>query len=409
MEKSYGKIKYACYMSGIATAVIICLPALLYLPFMELYKIPFSMLAVLSVINFSMQLAIDLLCSFFLYKVELKKIIRLIPILTAFGLFIFAMAAYMPQYFIYPFLIVGTLIFAVAGGFNEVLISPIIAAIPCKDPEREMSKLHSVYAWGMVGIVIISTVALKLFSRNNWQFVVLIWMIVPIVSSILFFCSELPEMEEPQRASKVFGLLKDKEFLIFLAAIFFGGASECTMSQWSSGYLEYALGIEKVVGDVLGVALFGITLGLGRTLYSKYGRNLTKTLVICSALSIVCYLTAALCHVKVIALLSCALTGLATSILWPGSLSAAAEKFPKAGVAVFALMASGGDFGAVVGSQLVGSISDAVSKSEFFINLSTSLGLSAGQLGMKTAILTAAIFPVIGTIIYYKIHRKKIL
>ena len=40
------------------------------------------------------------------------------------------------------------------------------------------------------------------------------------------------------------------------------------MSQWSSSYLEQSFQIPKVWGDVLGVALFAVMLGLGRTLFS---------------------------------------------------------------------------------------------------------------------------------------------
>ncbi len=54
-------------------------------------------------------------------------------------------------------LVIGTVIFSASSELAEVLISPVIAAIPSDNPEREMSKLHSIYAWGVVGIVIVST------------------------------------------------------------------------------------------------------------------------------------------------------------------------------------------------------------------------------------------------------------
>ena len=48
--------------------------------------------------------------------------------------------------------------------------------------------------------------------------------------------------------------------LLAVVMIFCGGATEAMMSQWSSSYLEVVMGIPKVVGDILGVALFGAML-----------------------------------------------------------------------------------------------------------------------------------------------------
>ena len=52
------------------------------------------------------------------------------------------------------------------------------------------------------------------------------------------------------------------------------------MAQWSSSYLEKALSIPKIYGDVFGVALFALTLGIGRSLYGKFGKNIEKILVL---------------------------------------------------------------------------------------------------------------------------------
>ena len=85
-------------------------------------------------------------------------------------------------------------------------------------------------------------------------------------------------METPEKVSGVLEHLKKKELWLCFLAIFLGGASECTMAQWSSSYLEKAIGLPKIWGDVFGVALFSMALGLGRTLYAKYGKNAEKIL-----------------------------------------------------------------------------------------------------------------------------------
>ena len=186
-------------------------------------------------------------------------------------------------------------------------------------------------------------------------------------------------------------------------AIFLGGASECTMAQWCSGYLEQALNIPKVWGDLCGVALFSVMLGLGRSLYAKYGKNPVRILLWGSAGATVCYLTAALARLPVVALAACALTGLCVSMLWPGTLIYMAQLLPSAGVAAYALMAAGGDFGGSVVPQLVGSITDRVA---LHTDWAASLALAPDQLGLKAGLLTAAFVPLLGALLLLVIRKK---
>ena len=90
------------------------------------------------------------------------------PVLTAAGILMYALLPILFPSAAFIGLAAGTVVFAVSGGLTEVLISPIIAAIPSENPEREMSKLHSVYAWGVVGVVLISSAVLSIIGTNNW-------------------------------------------------------------------------------------------------------------------------------------------------------------------------------------------------------------------------------------------------
>lgn len=208
-------------------------------------------------------------------------------------------------------------------------------------------------------------------------------------------------MQTPEKASGALGMLKNKGVWLCVLAIFLGGASECTMSQWASGYLEQALGIPKVWGDIFGVALFAAALGLGRSLYAKYGKNIGKVLFFGAVGATVCYLVAALVGVPVLGLIACALTGFCVSMLWPGNLTVAAERYPAGGVFIYAMMAAGGDLGGSVGPQLVGLVADGVGRNARFAQLAAGLGLTAEQLGMKVGLLVGALFPLLGVLAYF--------
>lgn len=217
-------------------------------------------------------------------------------------------------------------------------------------------------------------------------------------------------MQTPEKTAGAVGLFASKPLILCILCIFFGGASECTMSQWASGYLEQALGLEKIWGDIFGVAMFALMLGLGRTLYGAFGKRIYKVLIFGSAGAAVCYLAAALTPVPIIGLIACGLTGLCVSMLWPGSLIAVTDHFPNANVAVFALMAAGGDLGASIGPQITGLIADAVIASPSAANFAAELGWTAEQLGMKAGILCCAVFPILAvvfSVLIYKISKHK--
>jgi MFS family permease len=177
------------------------------------------------------------------------------------------------------------------------------------------------------------------------------------------------------------------------------------MTNWISGYMETALQVAKVVGDVFGMALFAILLGFGRTLYAKFGRNISNVLLAGMMGAVVCYLTAGLCNTPIVALIACVLTGFCTSMLWPGTLILMEEKMPNPGIVAYALMAAGGDFGASIAPQAMGIVVDTVSVSAWAQKLSLSLGITTEQIGMKTGMLLSAIFPMIGVVLLLFIKR----
>jgi len=190
-------------------------------------------------------------------------------------------------------------------------------------------------------------------------------------------------------------------------AIFLGGASEVVMSQWSSSYLEKALNIPKVWGDICGVALFGLALAIGRTLYAKFGKNIGKILSWGAVGACLCYFVAIFVPVPVIGLVACGATGFFVSMMWPGSLVIASDRFPNGGVLVYALMAAGGDLGASIAPQLVGVVTDSVAQSGYFIDLAMQWGMTAEQLGMRAGLLVGAIFPLAAIVVFFTLRRLR--
>ena len=385
---------------------VFSLPPLLFVPLREMYHISYTLLGTLVLTNFCTQLAIDLIFTLFSKRFHVHKIVRIMPLITSAGLILYALIPTFFPEFAYVGLLTGTVIFSVAAGLSEVLLSPMIAAIPSDNPQKDMSMLHSLYAFGVFTVIAVSTIFLKLFGSQNWMYLTIFLALLPIIASVLFMLSPIPDMGGHESAAN---LKRTKGRTLGLglcvACIFFGSCAENAMSNWISGYIENALHIDKAIGDILGMAMFAILLGIARISYAKFGKNIGRVLLFGMMGASACYLIAGLSTNVFLAFFACILTGLFTSMLWPGTLIMMEENIPGAGVAAFALMAAGGDLGASVAPQLMGIVIDKVSASPLAAQLSTVRNLSAEQIGLKSGMLVTAIFPILGTALVLFIIR----
>lgn len=401
------RLKFACYSMNVAMAVIGNLPPILFLTFHNKFGISFSFLGLLVLLNFSTQLLVDLIFSFFSHKFNIPMTVKLTPLITVIGFVIFVAWPTLLPSSAYLGLVIGTIVFSASSGLAEVLLSAVIAALPSDNPDRDMSLLHSIYAWGAVGVVAVGSLFILAFSSDAWQILTLIFTLIPLLSLVLYLGAELPELNVGGKVESSVSLYKNKAMWFSVIAIFLGGAIECTMAQWASSFTEIALGIPKIYGDIFGVALFALTLGLGRTLYAKYGKRIERVLISGVIAASVCYLTAVFVPNPVIGLVACALTGFSASMLWPGNIIAVSERIPTGGVVMFALMAAGGDLGASVGPELVGIITDTVVANSRMLKIATELGMSAEQLGMKCGLLVGAVFSLIAIPFYISVFKNK--
>lgn len=398
--QNFKRTKFACYSAYFTMSSVFCLPPLLFVTFRNTFGISYTLLGTLILVNFCTQLAVDLFFTAFSHKLNHKFIVKTMPLVTTLGLLLYAL---IPTFFpniAYLGLLIGTVIFSISAGLSEVLLSPTIAALPSDNPQRDMSTLHSLYAFGVFFVATVSTVFLKIFGTENWMWLVILFALFPIVAAVLFAISPMPEMSADHSAIKEVKTRSNTVGIVLcVACIFFGACAENAMSNWISSFMENSLKIDKALGDILGLAFFAILLGLVRILYAKFGKNIFKTLLIGMIGATCCYLVVGLFTSTIPVFIACVLTGAFTAMLWPGTLIMMEEKMPKLGVSAYALMAAGGDLGASVAPQLLGIVTDTVTASPLGIQIASSLSLTAEQIGLKAGMLVTAIFPLIGAIV----------
>ena len=76
------------------------------------------------------------------------------------------------------------MVYAIGGGLLEVLVSPVVDALPSPQEGKAaaMSLLHSFYCWGQVAVVRGTTLLLAQIGQDAWQILPLVWAVVPLVN-----------------------------------------------------------------------------------------------------------------------------------------------------------------------------------------------------------------------------------
>ena len=391
---NFKKTRFACYFAYLAISAVFVLPPMLFVTFHEMYNISYTLLGTLVLVNFCTQLTIDLIFTFLSKYFNIKLTIRIMPLITSVGMLCYAILPNIFPQFAYLGLVLGTIIFSVSAGLAEVLISPLVAAMPSDNPEKDMSMLHSLYGWGVVTNVIIASVFFLIFGTENWMYLTVFLAILPLIASFLFFTSPFPKMDVSSNEKG--GVRWGKAIILCAICIFLGSAAENTMTNWISSFMENALQLPKALGDILGLAVFALLLALTRSLYAKFTPNITKTLLTGMVGAAICYIVIGVSGNVILSFLACILVGIFSAMLWPGTLILMEEKVPNPGVAAFALMAASGDFGASIAPQMLGIIVDKVSASAFALELSQATSMATDEIGLKIGMLIASIFPILG-------------
>lgn len=388
MVLTYKHTKYASYIGYITQAIVNNLMPLLFVSFQREFSLSLDKISLLITVNFGVQIVTDLVAAKYIDKIGYRAAAIAAHILAVIGL---TGMAYLP-FVVPPFagLCICSAVNAVGGGLTEVIISPIIEALPGDEKESAMSLLHSFYCWGQVLVVLVSTLYFVTAGISAWRFLPLIWAAVPLFNVFFFMKVPLRTLNEDGENTPLSKLFRVKIFWLFLVLMLCAGASELAMSQWASLFAEKGLKVSKTMGDLLGPCAFAVLMGTARTFYGLKGAkmNLKKTIAVSGVLCTLSYMLAVFAPHPVLSLAGCALCGLSVGIMWPGTFSIAAKCYPAGGTGMFAILALAGDLGCSAGPTLAGFVAD-------------------GTGDLKKGLLTAAVFPVIMVIGILMLNAKK--
>lgn len=371
---NYQHTIYACYIGYICQAIINNFAPLLFLTFQAQFGLTLDRIALLTSVNFAVQLATDAVAAKLADRIGYRASLVAAHLCHIAGFLILCL---LPQVLPSPFagLLLGVCVYAVGGGMIEVLVSPVVEACPTEGKAAAMSLLHSFYCWGQVAVVLLSTLFFACFGLERWPVLGCLWLIVPAAGAVAFSRVPIPTLVPEGKAMPIRSLFSSRSFWLLAVIMVCAGASELAMSQWASAFAEAGLGLSKTVGDLFGPCLFAVLMGSARVFFGLRGGrlNITRWLILSAGFCVLSYLVASLSPWPLLGLGGLALCGLSVGLMWPGTFSLAAERLPAGGTAMYAFLALAGDLGCSAGPGLV--------------------GLVSGGSGLHAGLLAAIVFP----------------
>lgn len=359
MSKNYRATKIACYGGYIVQAIVNNFLPILFVILQNNYSLSYELLGRIVLINFCTQIAADTSTPLIAAKIGYRGCAVFSQFTAALGLILLAV---LPSLMPIPYIgiITSVIIYAFGSGITEVVLSPLMELLPSENKSANMAFLHSFYCWGQAFTVAATTLLVHIVGGIAWQLIPLLWAIIPITTGTAFTRVKIIEPAPEEKGGSIKEAAKTRDFLCFIIFMICAGASEIAMAEWASMFIQNGLGINKVAGDILGPCAFAVCMGIGRVVFGMFSGkySVRKAFILNNLLCTVCYLVVALCPIRAVSLIACALTGFSVSLSWPGTYSLAAARFKNGGTLMFSIFALCGDIGCSVSPWLLGLIAD---------------------------------------------------
>ena len=190
-DLDYRRTLKACNLAGFMQSAAMNLSPFLFVPLMLLYGLSYTQIGSLVLINFVAQFAADLYFGWPVNKYGYRLFCIGSQLAIAVGLILFACAPWIAPDDPFPVFALATVVFSAAAGLLEVLLSPITKTIPAENSEANFMIMHSAFAGGIFAAALVTTLLLRLLGNDLWQFVVVLWALIPLYNTLPVPCVPL--------------------------------------------------------------------------------------------------------------------------------------------------------------------------------------------------------------------------
>ncbi|MDC2961334.1 MFS transporter [Streptomyces gilvifuscus] len=258
----------------------------------------------------------------------------------------------------FSMLFAGTLVVGLGNGLIEAAANPLVASLY---PRQKTRRLNAFHAWFAGGLIVGGLVGYG-FTRAglDWRMKLAAIILSVLAYGVVLLPLRFPPTERVAAAvssREMFRTATRPIFLILLACMFLTASTELGPNQWipdTLGHLAGASGI-LVLTFVNGIMFAARTFGsrlLGKA-------SPVAVLAVSSVLAAAGLQLLAHAHSALGAYAAAAVFALGIGRYWPTMLGAVAERCPKGGSFVLALMGSGGMLATAITLPWMGHMIDA--------------------------------------------------
>jgi fucose permease len=259
----------------------------------------------------------------------------------------------------YQMLLGAAFVGGVGAGILDMILSPIVSSLTRGQSQtRALNVLHSFYCIGAIMTILAGSLALR--SGLGWRSLALWLSPMPVAVGVAMCLLPMPSLVEGGMVRiATRQLVRQRFFLLTMVAIFLGGATELGMAYWLPAYAEKSLGYSPWIA---GLAFLGFSLAMtvGRLgmMFLPKTVGAIPLMLFCCVASALLFPIASFAPMPGLAIAACILVGFTGSCLWPTTLAVAADRYPRGGATMFALLGALGNFGGIFMPWLVGVVAD---------------------------------------------------
>lgn len=406
MKLTYKHTRIGCYINFFSDAVDNVLLGLLFTTLAAEFDIGIVRLAAISSIVFGVQAVLIPVASLMTNKIGFRKMavaMQLFNFIGVAGLGVF------PYIFPSPFigLSIAAVFFATGNSICEAINNPMFEALPLENKDAEMNRLHSVFSFGQVIVILVSTLFFVTIGREHWQYLAILFALVSLVNLFIFLKAPLGELVEETNRTPLGKIISQKLFIILIIILICNGPVEMCMANWTSLFAEQGLHVSKTVGDLLGPCLFAVGMGISRLFYGVKGAkiNLEKAMIYCGFVCFLGYVVVVFSPIPLLSLIGCGIVGIATGIICPGCVCILAKSFPTGGIPMFGVMILFQYLGNTVTNNMIGNVTAYVEKNVPAICLRMFPVTDPYELGLRTALFFVTILAFIMFVFIWVAYR----
>lgn len=264
------------------------------------------------------------------------------------------------------------ILLAIGGGMLDMVASAVVSAAYQVGRSKALNRLHAFFCIGSAFSLAVGI--LWLLCHWNWRYAYMALAPIPLLTAIGFFWASTPRLTHEEQRTPVGSMLSHGIFWIAVLAMFMSGGSEMGIAVWLPAHVERSLGTAPWLGAV---GLFGLMtfMSIGRLtggwLAGRFAAE--KILTTAAITTTALLLLGGLAPAGWVALISCMLVGLTTSVMWPTTMGLAGDRFPSGGATFIGLLGAVGNSSGIV--------------------IPWAMGIVADQTSLRVAVATTAIAP----------------